>query len=358
MAGFEPWGVLALAAAIGVPALWGAHLNRFTPMLVSLAVFYSLMTSWGLDFWIVHSSEQEGIHAAIFAAGAVLVIAWLWRLSHMQEEMGDYQNVYQWFLARRTGTEAIEQRRIVAAQVRRNRFLVPVGDWWHGRLGGYYGGSQAGLVRLLRYGFGAAPVVMQGMFFVAMVLCIGIFFTQFSILSQKGALSGSFFFIATFGILLPGQMAGELMAQRRTRMAYEMLLPVSRRRLIDGLFAASVRNSITLWLMLHIAVGIVVAMADQPLTLRTVAMFLLLSFTTTLAAMGIGLRTSVWPSMAKRLFVLWLTWMVLIPPVLVWALTHETTGDWPFIATAIALAGVGAWAIRSARRAWLNLEFV
>ena len=58
-------------------------------------------------------------------------------------------------LARRTGSEAVEQRRIVAAQVGRNRLTSRVGDWWHERIGGYYGGSPVGLVRVLRYGFAA-----------------------------------------------------------------------------------------------------------------------------------------------------------------------------------------------------------
>ena len=70
-----------------------------------------------------------------------------------------------------------------------------------------------------------------------MVICLGIFFTQFSMLSQSGATSGSFFFFAQFGILMPGQMAGEILAQRRPRIASEMLLPVSRTQLVDGLLA-------------------------------------------------------------------------------------------------------------------------
>src|SRR4029079_9666624 len=37
LGGFEPIGVLALTAAVGATALWGSHLNRFGPMLISLA---------------------------------------------------------------------------------------------------------------------------------------------------------------------------------------------------------------------------------------------------------------------------------------------------------------------------------
>ena len=35
----EPLGLIALAVAIGVPALWGSQLNRFSSMLISMVVF-------------------------------------------------------------------------------------------------------------------------------------------------------------------------------------------------------------------------------------------------------------------------------------------------------------------------------
>src|SRR4051812_43637372 len=209
IAGFAPLGVLALTAAIATPAICGAHFNRFSPMLVSLVVFYSLLTPWGLNWWIVNSSEHIAIHATIFVAGIALGVAWLWRLANLREEMDDYQNVYQLVLARRSGSEAVEQRRIVASQVGRNRLMASIGDWWHDRIGSYYGGSSAGLVRVLQYSFTPTPIVIQGLFMCVMVVCIGIFFTQFSLLSNSGGLSGAFFFFAQFGVMLPGMMAGE-----------------------------------------------------------------------------------------------------------------------------------------------------
>lgn len=358
IAGFEPAGLVALAIAIGVPALWGSHMRRFTPLLVSMAVFYSLLTNWGIEWWIVNSVQHVEIHAAIVALGTFLASAWIWRMSQLREEMDDYQNAYQMVFARRTSTEAIEQRRIVATQIGRNRLLGPVGDWWHARLGGYYGGTRAGLVRLLKYGLQAAPTELQGLIFVTMMLCMGIFFTQFSILPRNGGGMGSLFFIVQFGIILPGYMAGEMLAQQRSRIANEMLLPLSREQLIDGLFAVSARNSVTLWVMMHVALGILLTMINQPFTPWMVAMFLLLSAATMLATMGISLRISVWPSMAKRLIVVWVIWMVLMPPITGWSALRERIGDAPFIAAAVILAAIGIWAIRSARRAWLNLEFV
>lgn len=353
---FEPLGLVALAIAIGVPAIWGAHLNRFAPLLVSLVVFYSLLTGWGLHWWIVDAPTHRPEHALIVLAGFCLSVAWLWRLSQLTEEMDDYQNVYQMLLARRTGSEAIEQRRLVATQLRRSRLMSWIGDAWHARLGGYYGGSKAGLARLLRYGFAANPVEVQGLFMAVMFLAMGLFFSQFSIMAKAPSNLGAVWFFVIFVIFLPGQMAGEMLAQRRPRLAFEMLLPLTRTQLIDGLFAAAARNSFVLWLMMSGAIAAIIAIVSDHVVLSAAATYLILSASATFAAIGVGLRISVWPSMAKRLIVAWLCWMVLIPPTMVCWTMREKAGDWPFVLIAVGFIAIGAWLIRAARRAWLNLE--
>lgn len=357
ISGFAMLGMLAVAMAVGAPALWGSHLNRIGPMLVALVAFYSLLTGAGLNWWIIDSPKHYGIHFVIFIVGAFLIAAWIWRLSQLHEESDDYQNPYLWFLSRRIGGEAVEQRRLVATQVRRNWLLGIVGDWWHSRLGGYYGGGRAGLVRLLRYGFQPAPIEFQGLMFCTMVLCLGIFFTQFSLTSNQGALSGAYFFIVPFGTLIPGLLAGETLAQRRPRTANEMLLPLSRRQLIDALFVAATRNAVTIWLMINVAIAVVLALGNLAFSARTVAVFLLVSATTMFATLGIGLRFSVWPSMAKRLFTIALASNI-VGGFMAWISRRDSLAGAPLITMAVVLVAIGIWAIRSARRAWLNLEFV
>ena len=82
---------------------------------------------------MIDAADHREIHGLIVVAGIMLVVAWLWRLCQLDEEMDDYQNVYQLVLARRTGSEAIEQRRVVATQAGRNWLGVWIGDWWHGQ---------------------------------------------------------------------------------------------------------------------------------------------------------------------------------------------------------------------------------
>jgi hypothetical protein len=357
LAGFEPLGLLALTMAVGAPTIWSAHTNRFGPILVSLAAFYSLLTPWGINWWVVQAGEHLGLLAIVFAAGVALLLAWLVRISHMHEEADDYQNMYSLMLARRTGTDSSEARRILASQVHRNRMTSQLGDWWHSRIGGYFGGSPAGRARLLRYGFSANPVEIQGLFFAAMVVAVGIFFTHLSFIASGGGF-GAMFFLGGFAVLLPGQMGGEMMAQRRPRMASELLLPLSRDQLLDGLFAASIGNSVRLWLIINSALAIVGLTLKDTISIRTVAMFLLMSASVTFAALGMSMRTSIWPSMTKRLVVLWFTGMALICPLIIWGTMHAGWGETPFILCACVLALIGIGLLYWARLAWQQLEFV
>jgi hypothetical protein len=73
-------------------------------------------------------------------------------------------------------------------------------------------------------------------------------------------------------------------------------------------------------------------------------------------AMGLGLRLAVWPSMAKRLTVLWISWMLLLAPIGgCWA-NRNTLGDAPLLAMSAILLAIGAALIHWARKSWLNLE--
>lgn len=356
LAGLEPLGVIAFAMAMAAPAVWGAHLNRFTPMLITLVVFYSFMTDWGLRWWVVDAAAHRAPHAIVSAAGLAIIGAWLWRFCQLTEEMDDYQGFHQLFMARRSGAEVIEQRRVIARQMRRSPLVSWIGDAWHARLGGYYGGGPANLARLLRYGFAPHPVEVQGLFMVTMFAAMGVFLNRFSYFARSSSDVGASMFLLIFAILLPGQMAGETMAQRRPRIAFEMLLPVRRDRLIDGLFSAATRNSVVLWLVLNGGVALIVPAMSVSVDVGTVAMFLLLSATTMFASLAVSLRMSVCPSMFKRMVVLWGCWMIAMAPLAVWWNQRDELGDAPFLLVPIVWLTTGALFLRTARRAWLNLE--
>jgi hypothetical protein len=271
--------------------------------------------------------------------------------------MDDYEGFHQFLSARRSGSEAVEQRRIIALQMGRQRLASWIGDAWHERLGGYYGGSKAGLSRLLRYGFAANPVEVQSLFMAAIFIAMGVFLSQFSFIAKGSGTIGAVWFLIIFAILLPGQMAGETMAQRRPRIVTEMLLPLRREQLIDGLFAAATRNALVIWLILNAAMGIVVAASKTDVSLRTAGLFALFSGTMLYASVGLGLRTSVWPSMFKRFVLVWFGLMAFMGAAFTWWAQREDIGDAPFLLLPFGLIAAGSLLIRSARRAWLNLEF-
>jgi hypothetical protein len=354
--GDEPLGILALAGAIGASMVWGTHLNRFWPTMIGLAIFYSMLSPWGRNFWINEAAFYRPIHAVIFFTSSVLVASWLWRLAHINEEMDDYQNTLVAMLARRTGSEAIEQRRIVATQVTRSRLFAWVGDWWHAQLGGYYGGNPAGLARLLRYGFAAVPLEVNGLIFALMAFCMIVGFKQFDFLGRNpGSISG-FFLVVQFGVLMPGQLAGEILAQRRPRIASELLLPISRGQLIDGLFAAIIRNTGAMWLIVHVAIGLALLLTETQIAPWTIVVFVLLSLATTVAVMGVCMRTSIWPSLFKRISISLLAWLVLLPPIMAWGAMREKQYAALFLVLAALLIAVGLILVERARRAWLALE--
>lgn len=353
----EPLGLLALTFAIGAPSIWAAQTNRFWPMLVSMGVFYSLLTEWGMKWWIAESELHRSWHATIAIVGAILVCVWLRRICVVDEEWDDYQNNYQALLARRTGSEAIEQRRVVASAVGRNPMMSRIGDWWHARLGSYYGGSKLGLIRLLRYGSGVTPSEVNALFMLGFFAAYCLFLSKFVSSPDKvgGALGGVWFFVI-FMIFLPGHMAGELLAQRRPRIANELFLPLSRQQLVDGLIAASAYNSIVVWLIMNFGLGILVSSIGAEITLQTAAMFLLLSASTGIAAMAVSLRIAVWPSRMKRFLVAWISMMALIPPLAAWWATRDDFGDAPFLAMSGVMLAIAAVLFQKARQAWLELE--
>ena len=157
---------MALAVAIGAPTLWGAQTNRLSAMIIALVMFYSLLTDWGLKWWIIEAADHREIHGIIAVVGIILIVAWLWRLCHLDEEMDDYQNVYQLAMARRTGSGSrLSSRRVVATQASRNWLGVWIGDWWHRQIG------AATLASAARYGFGTLPIEAHSLFIMVFAVC-------------------------------------------------------------------------------------------------------------------------------------------------------------------------------------------
>lgn len=353
---FDPLGLMALSLAIAAPYAWGAHTNRLVWMLVAIAVFFTLMADWGIRWWIVDAASHRPLSCLIVLCGAALLAAWMWRLSQLREEMGDYQVTTSWGASRKTGAEAPEQRRLVASQMARSTLLSRIGDAWLARLDGYHGHRRMRLARLLRYGFGSIPAELHAFFILLMLAAMAVLLTHFSHDSGKPGLGGLLLPVQ-FAILMPGMSVGQLLARRRPRLAGELLLPLSRREWVDGLLIASASSALVWWLVMNAGlVCIAWPILGNQITPAIVAMFLLLSASIALVLFGIALRTAFWNSLAMRFILVAFAFVIMMAPLAVWYGMHDRYGDLPFTVMALGLAAVGGWLVASARRAWLHLE--
>lgn len=352
---FNPLGTTAMATAIAASAIWGSHSNRYWAMWVALAVFYSSLTTAGSNWWLVEDASNRPFHAMILATGIVLLIGWLWRLSSLREEMDDYQTKAKWRTAFKAGTEVAEGRRAAAEQLRRNKFTAWFCDVWMARLGGYHGGSLVRLARLLRYGFGL-PAELQGVVMATWSAAIFLFMAKLGYL-ENALEYGPVHLYMYMAMICPGFFVGEWLAQRRPRIVAEVLLPLARSRLVEGLFAATAWSAALYWLAMNAGLVLVawLSLGDQ-LSLAETAMMLLLTATSTFAMAGFGLRIAVWPSSIKRLAVLTVAIISLQVPLFVWVVESQDYSDALFLVLAVVMVLVGTILTRWAKNAWLNLE--
>jgi hypothetical protein len=352
---FDSLGITTLAAAIVTPLLWAVHFNRMWGMVVGLAVFYSTMTTSGAEWWLIEAASHRPIHVVILLACLGMILGWLVRLCRLREEMDDYQTTVHWHASRKSGTEVSEQRRIVAEQVRRSKLASFISDAWLSRVGGYHGDNWHRLARLLRFGFGQ-PAELTGLFMAVWFFAITLFLAKYSFAQNSSGFNAMLFYIQV-AMLFPGMFAGEWLAQRRPRIAVELLLPLSRERLVGGLFAATAWNAAAFWLVLNVVLVLLLWLTAKDLfTPAVVGLMLLLTGSGAFGLGALSLRTAVWTSVVKRLGVLMITMFLFQAPLLAWSLGREKLGDALFVLPAAVLCGVGVLFANLARRAWLNVE--
>lgn len=353
-------GTLALAVSIVAPVTLGIHFNRFGTLIIAMTAFFSTMTQVGSAWWLSPPASNAPIHAAIIVGGSAALVGWLWRLGRLREEADDYQTTMQWRASRRTDSETTESRRIVAEQMRRQKLAAWISDIWLARIGPYHGGHAFGRARLLRFGFGQ-PGWVQGLMMGTMFYLLTIFLAKFGYLSgnlgQPHNDLGPLQFFMVMSAVFPGMLAGETLAHRRPTMGGELLRPLTRSQYADGLLTATVWNSATMWAVFNSGIILLIwQLVDVHFTATTVGMVLLLSATVSFASGSVSLRTAVWPSQLKRMGALWLTLVLVMPPLVAWQPLRPKIGEWPFVGFALLLICVGIWMLGRARRAWMNLE--
>ena len=84
--------VMASQVTLAAPFLWASHANWPFANMAAIALFFSLYNNSVAAFWLNPDSAARWlpIHLALLAVGWTAVVAWLWRLTRLREDLADY----------------------------------------------------------------------------------------------------------------------------------------------------------------------------------------------------------------------------------------------------------------------------
>jgi hypothetical protein len=290
--------------------------------------------------------------------GAWFVIAYYtYRLANLREDDFVYQrSLDETQLVRSDGSGG--QTRAHFKRFARWLFLS---DRWQEKLGGFHHFRQSRIMRLLRYGFGATPVEIVAAGYAFLMMFVVIYITPKSDDSYDISRSTDYVFLilpALFASLAPLGVAGGAFEKRLPRMANELMFPLTRRQLIGNLVLVAAWYSVSFW-VLGCAAGAVVLFVILPADAISFSLFATaatICAASAIAAFGLSLNIALWEVRAAQFFVMGFFVLGIVTLLLTWWTSRGDAGDAPFWIFATVVGATGALMIRSARRAWLNLE--
>jgi hypothetical protein len=238
--------------------------------------------------------------------------------------------------------------------------MLHVSDWWHDRIDGYHGYRRPRIIHLLRYGFKENPAVLQAIgwgiaitAFLSFVLVRGVDWGD-----EVDFPSSAWAYIAFFATLIPSAQAGADLGERRRFLATELLLPLSRQQLIDGLFLASAWNAALSWLCSNGALTFMLLfLPGKTTTVLFVLTYLLLSASMGALMFALALFDVKLASRVERIVGLLFVVAICAFVFVFWWMSRKAAGDIPFWIVAIVLFVISGMLISSARETWSGLEF-
>jgi hypothetical protein len=349
-------GFAACSIVIGASFIWSTHASRLLPMVIGMATFYSLMTQAGIVFWLLpeRAAEFQPYHAAIFAGGWLSLAAWLVRLYRLTEEDDDYQIPVNAQSGSATRMERSQASRTLGRQLARSATWSRPADAWHDRLA-VLRTRWTGDRRLFRYGFSPVPAYLHAAWLALIMFAVGWFSNQGfnSSPPQRGTAVGAMWPFLFMASLFPGQY----LAMRRSRLAQELLLPLSRREFIDGIFLALARTAVMTAMVLGAAAAALAWLANIPLAEGpALVVYLLLALAIQPYFFGMGIWMALFNSAMGRFAGMMLG---MIPGLVIGVIGMKLVQQGAFVVAvlvAAATAGVGIGTIAHARRKWLEAE--
>lgn len=359
---YAPLGALAFSALFVALVVWQIQVMSGLLSLASLALFFSYFQPTIAAFWVADAPGLALPRIAVFLVGLVGIGAWLWRLTIMREQDGDYLVPVQSGFSQQSRMEKSEARQLISRWISRNPLQRLAVDSWHDRLATLPPQSEADRPRLLRYGMWMVPMPLMAVQMLVMIVVIALVqFLMFnSMKTGEGGIQPGPMVLGQLAILsLVTPFIGcHMLATRRTRLGQDLLLPLTREALIDGFRRQLV--AMLLWTLGPAAIGAAVAaplIAPDVITLDKVFAAVATGIAIQPLMLALSLRLALIQSGLKRMFGMVLVLYLLMGIAVVSFSTFTKAGyGWGALIVVMTLA-LGIWSLKWARRAWLNAEF-
>lgn len=354
--GVSTLGIASFSILSGSISVWGMHLMRQSFNFAAIALFYSLYISKFSWIWIEPTPELVPIHIVAIAAGWIGIGLWLRRLARMTEEDDAYLIPVQAQFGQASRMEKSEARRTVALIFSRNKLRGWITDRWHDRLARITPQSNSERRGMLRYGMTPTPVFVRNIFLMGMMVSIAALISIMDIGLGPHKYFGAIAQCSIF-TLIGSMMISQLLATRRARLSQELLLPMTRQTLVDGLLHVSVIDCLQLICVSCITIAALTAwLIPEYLTPLNIAAMLLAILSVQPLLIGSGFRAGLITSGMERFsMMLLILYAAMAAAAGVFALSFFIGLVYGAILS-VCIAAIGWKVIQSARQKWMNVE--
>jgi hypothetical protein len=217
-------------------------------------------------------------------------------------------------------------------------------------------------MRLLEFGISALPYQLSalgfGVFFLMLIIGVGAMMPS----SMRGTQHASMAFMLLLALCAT---PWSTFKGHWPQMDRELMLPMTRKQLVDGLFAVIARQIAVQWIAGCAASFLVVALLPcESTTLRAVGTLLLFATSLQVIVFGLSAYVAAWSSrewqviaivvLGGFLFVLCMALIFSLPDP--WVKLIDDVGMIPIFSLTLLQLCVGLAITKTAHRKWLNLE--
>lgn len=230
LSGLPLLGTVSFAALFGAVNLWvqqtkhprvqlfamPLYLLLFFSVMLSMADVNSVWIYFGINFWIESNPDFTFVHSIILITSWIGISLWLRQLTQAAEET----------------------TRVPSNQGIQGLFS----DRWLEKIARQTITTNLDRQRTLRYGMTPTPPLVRNVF--GPILAIGMALSVAFLIGDKDSDYRKLAIIVGMGYCIFGSVISSgILLQKRTRLSQELMLPMTRRSLIDGILRAIVNEA-------------------------------------------------------------------------------------------------------------------